>query len=359
MSDLALVAARFAELLRANGLSVGADRAARFAQAITVTSPDDPEQLYYCALATLVSSPEQIPLLTRVFTAVFGETPQLAFAAAGAPKAAAGGPDMGNGPSGSSREDVGELASVLERLASRDFADLERDELALLAGLMRRFRLATPVRRSRRKRSAASGRRVDLRETLRRARRSGGEPAVLRRWTPREKPRKLVVLCDISGSMQPHARAMLQLLVCAAGGARAEVFTFATRLTRLTRALATDPAAALQRAGEEAPDWSGGTRIGESLRGFIDGYGARGMARGAVVVIISDGWETGGAEELATQLARLSRLAYRIVWVNPRTAKPGYRPLAGGMAAAWPYCDAVVSAHRLDALDEFLTALAG
>lgn len=152
---------------------------------------------------------------------------------------------------------------------------------------------------------------------------------------------------------------MLQLLVCAAGGARAEVFTFATRLTRLTRALATDPAAALQRAGEEAPDWSGGTRIGESLRGFIDGYGARGMARGAVVVIISDGWETGGAEELATQLARLSRLAYRIVWVNPRTAKPGYRPLAGGMAAAWPYCDAVVSAHRLDALDEFLTALAG
>jgi uncharacterized protein with von Willebrand factor type A (vWA) domain len=113
----------------------------------------------------------------------------------------------------------------------------------------------------------------------------------------------------------------------------------------------------MRQAGEEAPDWSGGTRIGLALREFLDGYGARGMARGAVVVIISDGWETGAADQLGAQMARLSRLAHRIVWVNPRTAKPGYQPLTGGMAAAWPYCDAVVSAHRLDAVDALLDAI--
>ncbi|MFD2420018.1 vWA domain-containing protein [Amycolatopsis pigmentata] len=358
MSDLATLAARFGEALRAQGLAVGADRSARFARAITLLSPTRPEELYWCALATLVSSPDQIATLTQVFITVFGEQQNLAYAAARAAPAAVGAPGPDTGAE-SSRREVGELASGVERLAAREFADLDAGELARLIELMRRFRLVTPMRRSRRKRPSASGRRVDLRETLRRARRSGGEPAALRRWVPREKPRKLVVLCDISGSMQAQARAMLQLLVCAAGGARAEVFTFATRLTRLTRALATDPVTALRRAGDQAPDWSGGTRIGETLREFLDVHGARGMARGAVVVIVSDGWETGDPAVLGAQMARLSRLAYRIVWVNPRTAKPGYRPLAGGMAAVWPYCDAVVSAHRLDAVDDLLAAVAG
>jgi uncharacterized protein with von Willebrand factor type A (vWA) domain len=152
---------------------------------------------------------------------------------------------------------------------------------------------------------------------------------------------------------------MVQLLYCAAGARDAEVFTFATRLTRLTRALrGVPPAVALQRAGSAAPDWSGGTRIGAAVKEFVDSYGRRGMARGAVVVIISDGWETGDAAVLGDQMRRLSGLAYRIVWVNPRTARPGYRPLVGGMAAAWPHCDAVVSAHRMSALDEFAGALA-
>jgi uncharacterized protein with von Willebrand factor type A (vWA) domain len=167
-----------------------------------------------------------------------------------------------------------------------------------------------------------------------------------------------VVLCDISGSMEPYARAMLQLVYCAAG-TRAEVFTFATRLTRLTRVLASSqPDVALQRAGRAAPDWSGGTRIGAAVKEFNDRYGLRGLARGAVVLIISDGWETGDPAVLGAQLARLSKVAYRIVWANPRTASPRYQPLVGGMAAAWPYCDAVVSAHRLDALDELAAALA-
>jgi uncharacterized protein len=167
------------------------------------------------------------------------------------------------------------------------------------------------------------------------------------------------VLCDISGSMEPYARAMIQLVYCAAGTVDAEVFTFATRLTRITRALRHARAAeVMARAGRAAPDWSGGTRIARALRDFTDRYGRHGMARGAVVLIVSDGWETGDPAEVGRQLARLSRLAYRIVWANPRTQSARYQPLVGGMAAAWPYCDAVVSAHNLTALDDLAAALA-
>ncbi|GAB2987284.1 VWA domain-containing protein [Amycolatopsis acidiphila] len=363
MTDLAVLAARFGAALRAQGVAVGADRSARFAQAILLVRPRTPAELYRCALATLVSTPDEIEVLERVFAAVFGTDGDPADFRGDRPnEAVVAGEDRqvsaGTAKDGREREvEIPAAGSATERLAARDFADLDPGELALLRDLMRRFRIATPLRRSRRKRAAPGGRRVDMRETLRGARRSGGEPVVLRRWVPREKPRKLVVLCDISGSMEAHARAMLQLLVCANLGARAEVFTFATRLTRLTRALAGSPAKAMRQAGEEAPDWSGGTRIGAALKEFLDSYGARGMARGAVVVIISDGWETGGTDKLAGQMARLSRLAHRVVWVNPRTAKPGYRPLVGGMAAVWPYCGAVVSAHRLDALDALLAAV--
>jgi uncharacterized protein with von Willebrand factor type A (vWA) domain len=229
----------------------------------------------------------------------------------------------------------------------------------MLSGLMRKLTLAVPMRRSRRPRPTAHGGRTDLRATLRHARRTGGHPVRLARRAPLMEPRRLVVLCDISGSMEPYARAMLQLLYCAAGGADAEVFTFATRLTRLTGTLShTRPALALQQAGQAAPDWLGGTKIGESIKEFNNSYGRRGMARGAVVVIISDGWDTGDPEILGREMERLSRVAHRIVWVNPRTQSPEYRPLAGGMAAAWPYCDAVVSAHTLHALDDLTAALA-
>jgi hypothetical protein len=257
------------------------------------------------------------------------------------------------------RIDVPSAASAGERLGGRDFAELSVAELALLADLMSRLRLATPPRRSRRLRPVPHGERIDLRATLRMGRRTGGDPVRIVRHRPRDRPRRLVALCDISRSMEPYARAMLQLLYCAAGGTRAEVFTFATRLTRLTPVLARSaPAIALRRAGEAAPDWSGGTRIGAALKEFTDRYGRRGLARGAVILIISDGWETGDPAPLGRQMARLSRLAYRIVWVNPRTASPRYRPLVGGMAAAWPHCDAVVSAHRLTALSDLIDALA-
>jgi hypothetical protein len=250
-------------------------------------------------------------------------------------------------------------ASESERLTATDFAMLSPGELALLAGVMRRLTLAVPERRSRRESRGPRGRHADLRATLRRARRTGGHPFGIIKKSPATRPRKLVVLCDISGSMEPYSRAMLQLLYCAAGGARAEVFSFATRLTRLTRALAEpEPELALQRAGQAAPDWHGGTRIGASLKEFNDSWGQRGVARGAVVVVVSDGWDTGDPAEVRREMERLSRVAFRIVWVNPRTQNAEYRPLAGGMAAAWPYCDAVVSAHRIDALDELTAALA-
>ena len=251
------------------------------------------------------------------------------------------------------------LASATERLASTDFAELSPAELLMLSGLMRKLTLAVPLRRSRRPQQTPRGRQTDLRSTLRQARRTGGYPLRLARRAPLREPRRLVVLCDISGSMEPYARAMLQLLYCAAGGAEAEVFTFATRLTRLTPALAHMTAEqALHRAGQAAPDWLGGTRIGAALQEFNNTRGRPGLARGAVVLIISDGWDTGDPAVVRREMQRLSRVAHRIIWVNPRTKSEHYRPLAGGMAAAWPFCDAVVSAHSVHALDELTAALA-
>ena len=230
------------------------------------------------------------------------------------------------------------LGTSAERLASKDFADLSDDELVSVVSLMRRLTLAVPERVSRRQRRRPGGRRTDMRATLRLARRTGGHAFRLIGRTPSSRPRRLVVLCDISGSMEPYARAMIQLLYCAAGGAGAEVFTFATRLTRLTPVLGrTPPGQALQLAGQAAPDWLGGTKIGTALKEFNDPYGRRGMARGAVVVIISDGWETGDPELLRREMERLSLVAFRIVWVNPRTkstlVSAAGRGHGGGLAA--------------------------
>ncbi|MGP7998393.1 MAG: vWA domain-containing protein [Streptosporangiaceae bacterium] len=407
--DLALIAARFGAALRGAGVPAGPARCARFAAAVTVARPATRYQLYLCALATLVSSQAQVEPLRRVFADVFGDTGEpvrtappggpellrpgrsspddlLAEAARaarqhvlqpdgqrGADSEAAGtGPDgpgrtrrvpVADGQAAPGDEDDGTafpaLASRAERLAGTDFAELTPDELAALAGLMRELTLAVPLRRSRRHRPTARGRHTDLRSTLRQARRTGGHPLRLARRAPAMRPRQLIVLCDISGSMEPYARAMLQLLYCAAGGAGAEVFTFATRLTRLTPALAHLPAEqALRQAGQAAPDWLGGTRIGAALQEFNDTRGRPGLARGAVVLIISDGWDTGDPAVLRREMQRLSRVAHRIIWVNPRTKSEHYRPLAGGMAAAWPFCDAVVSAHSVHALAELTEALA-
>ncbi|MGD0927659.1 MAG: VWA domain-containing protein [Streptosporangiaceae bacterium] len=409
-ADLALIAARLGAELRDAGVPAGPGRCERFARAVPLARPATQYELCLCALATFASGPEHIEIVQRVFRDLFagaggardgqtrleardlpGPPPRpgpddlLAEAARAAqdhpvppgdtapPGAdgADGAPDPGGHglgePGEAEEQDAGGrpenarpvLASQVERLAGTDFAELTPAELQDLTGLMGELTLAVPLRRSRRERPAARGRRTDLRSTLRQARRTGGHPLRLARRAPALRPRQLIVLCDISGSMEPYARAMLQLLYCAAGGAEAEVFTFATRLTRLTGALAhIPPEQALQLAGQAAPDWLGGTRIGASLKEFNDTVGRPGLARGAVIVIISDGWDTGEPAVLRREMQRLSRVAHRIIWVNPRTKSERYRPLAGGMAAAWPYCDAVLSAHSVHALHELTAALA-
>jgi uncharacterized protein with von Willebrand factor type A (vWA) domain len=395
------MATGFGIALHDAGLPVGPDRCERLARAVTVMGATTVAELRACALATMVSDPSQMPTFDRVFSAVFGGpspfrhlnlptaprsyqrpesdgTPQpqpqgLSETNPGnlssslrvsdaVPAAADSDEPLAEGPA------VHRVASATERLSGRDFTELSPAELRQLVTLMREMTLAIPPRRTRRFRSARDGKRPDLRRTLRLARRTGGEAIRFARRAPRVKPRRLVVLCDISGSMEPYARALLMLLYVLNGGqqralssavqTRPEVFSFATRLTRLTPALsAASPDTMLAKAGEAAPDWSGGTRIGAAIKEFNDHYGSRGMARGAVVLIISDGWETGDPALLGAQMARLHRVAHRIVWANPRTQSPRYRPEVGGMAAAWPYCDAVVSAHNLESLDDLLSAL--
>jgi uncharacterized protein with von Willebrand factor type A (vWA) domain len=385
-TDVAEVAARFGAVLRQAGLPVGPGRSQRFAAAVLLVHPTTRRELFDCALATLVSSKEQADMLLAVFTAVFGapdghgpvpgvnvtiarppgqpQPAQIADAATAARLHAESVAAIQDGnadePPEAEREiEQPYLGSPVERLAGADFAELTPAELAELAAAMRQITLAVPSRRSRRRKSRSGGRRTDMRSTLRQARRTGGHAFRLIGKVPARRPRRLVVLCDISGSMEPYARAMIQLLYCAAGGAGAEVFSFATRLTRLTAALSrSTPAAALARAAETAPDWHGGTKLGLALKEFNDRYGRRGMARGAVVLIISDGWDTGDPEVVRREMQRLSLVAFRIVWMNPRTKSSVYQPLAAGMAAAWPYCDAVVSGHSLQAIDQLAAALA-
>jgi uncharacterized protein len=384
--DLADVVARFGVALRRAGLPVGPGRSQRFAAAVTLVRPATRRELFDCALATLVSSKDQADTLLAVFTEVFGSpeapgrSPGIAVAVASAPgqpqpaqiadaaTAARVHAESIASMQDATGEDASEiereierpyLGSPVERLAGADFAELTAAELAELTAAMRQITLAVPSRRSRRRKPRTGGRRTDMRSTLRQARRTGGHAFRLIGDVPAKRPRRLVVLCDISGSMEPYARAMIQLLYCAAGGAGAEVFSFATRLTRLTTALArSTPAAALARAAETAPDWHGGTKLGAALKEFNDRYGRRGMARGAVVLIISDGWDTGDPEVVRREMQRLSLVAFRIVWMNPRTKSSAYQPLAAGMAAAWPYCDAVVSGHSLQAIDQLAAALA-
>ena len=394
LPDVASLAAGLGAALHTAGLPVGPDRCERLARAVTVMGARSVADLHACALATMVSDPGQVATFEQVFATLFGTPPPLrdlpvppGSAARrqaeddGSPPAApaqtdhdvrpgvtrvfdSGAPAPQDDAPLSEAPAVHRVASAAERLRGRDFTELSAAELRQLVTLMREMALSIPPRRTRRYRRARDGKRPDLRGTLRQARRSGGEAIRLARRAPRERPRRLVVLCDISGSMEPYARALLMLLYCLNGGqvrggqGRPEVFSFATRLTRLTPTLAAaSPDTMLAKAGEAAPDWSGGTRIGAALKEFNDRYGARGMARGAVILIISDGWETGEPALLGAQMARLSRIAHRIVWANPRTQSPRYRPEVGGMAAAWPYCAAVVSAHNLDALGDLLAAL--
>jgi uncharacterized protein len=388
--DLPALATALGQRMRAAGVPATPERAARFARALALVAPVRRAELYWTARSVFVSSQAQLPTFDRVFGAVFDPalepdeergdpySPTLGSSQRSqrppSPKARSVPGEHGREPggmrgtsSGLDADDEGRevevplaLASEEERLRKKRFEALEPDELEQLLRLTTAFELAAPRRRSRRRRRARRGEHLDLRRTLRASLHTGGDPMILARRRRRTRPRRLVLLCDISGSMEPYARAYLHLLTSAvASGAPAEAFVFATRLTRLTRALGgRNPEAAIRRAAAIPPDWSSGTRIGEALQSFNDRFGRRGMARGAVVVILSDGWERADPALVGREMERLARLAHRIVWVNPRAATPAFSPGAGGMAAALPHCDALVSGDCLDALDEVAEAIA-
>jgi uncharacterized protein len=380
--DLPPLAGELGTRLRAAGVPVTPDRSAAFAEALALTRPVSRRRLYFTARSVFVSDESHAAAFDRVFQSVFGAPPAVEAERPDDARTAPTPPDerpvssersrpgggaslAGPAPPGEDEAEGPELevplamASDEEVLAGKSFDKLEPHELARLYRLMSRLELATPLRRTRRYEKGRHGQRIDLRRTLRGSLRSGGDPIRLARRRRRIVRRRLVMLCDISGSMEPYGRAYLQFLACAAGsGPHAEAFAFATRLTRLTRALASrHPERAIQRAALAAPDWSSGTRIGDALKEFNDRHGRRGMARGAVVVILSDGWERGDPELVGREMERLARLAHRIVWVNPRVSASDFSVQAGGMMAALEHCDALVSGHSFDALAEVVDAI--
>jgi uncharacterized protein len=239
-----------------------------------------------------------------------------------------------------------------ELLRRKDFEEFTYDELQEAQALMARLRWRLGLRVTRRLRSARHGHALDLRRTLRESLRSGGEPITLRRREFRRKPRPLVIICDISGSMSLYSRLLLHFVHTVSNGlSNVETFVFGTRLTRITRQLARrDVDEALALVTKSVQDWSGGTRIGESLRAFNRRWSRRVLGRGAAVLIISDGWDRGDVRILGEEMARLQRNCHRLIWLNPLLGLEDYRPVTAGMRAALPYIDNFLPANNLDSL---------
>jgi hypothetical protein len=353
----------FGRALRRAGIAVGSGQLVAYCEGLARLDPTDVDDLYWAGRASLISRRSEIPIYDQVFREFFrGEEPGArAVTQSGDPAEPSPPGQLESRPQSSgdspSEESVGAVASSLEALRHKPFSSCTAEELAALRELIAALRLDPPRRPSRRTRPHARGRKPDLRRSIRRSLRSGGE-IVEPSWRRRqERRRRLVLLLDVSGSMAEYSRALLQFAFSAARGEDVETFCFATRLSRITDVLARrDPDAALAQASEAVVDWDGGTRIGESLAEFTREWGRRGLARGAIVVICSDGLERGDPELLGTEMERLRRLAYRIIWVNPLKGDPAYEPLARGMGAALPHIDAFLPGHDLASL-EALAAL--
>ncbi len=357
----------FGRVLREVGIEVGPGRAANAVRglgAVDLTRQDD---VYFTLRQTLVSRHDELELFDRAFVAWFlrgpvtplvRQTLEPPFPERVAADTLRSGLDQGAGDTGRPQE-LG--ASAYELLREKDFAEMTSDEFERVRRLMAAIARTRPRRTSRRRSPDPRGDRLDLRRLLRKSLRTGGEP-IEQPWKARKAvPRKLVVLCDVSGSMDAYARALLFYLHAIVGsGPGVEAFAFGTRLTRLTHDLATrDPEAALARANAIAVDWGSGTRIGASLREFNAIYGRRALSRGAVVVVVSDGWERDDPDLVAREMAKLARAAYAVVWVNPLKGNPEYQPLAGGMRAALPFVDRFLPGHNLRSLEELGAVLAG
>ncbi len=363
------IAVAFTQVLRGLGLSVPTSCTHTFAAALCETGLADRNTTYWVGRSTLVRRMEDIALYDRAFAVFFegrrsnaGEEPieerTISIAVDTDDDSADGDDDDADG----NDDEVIELRfSATEILRHKDFADYSPDELAHAHELMTHLRLVGSPRAS--LRLGPTRRRTsmpDIRRTVRSAIRAGGEPIERHHLAPTPRLRRLVLLLDVSGSMEPYARGLLRFVHAAvAGRQKVEAFALGTRLTRITRELTSrDPDIALRAAGDRVTDWSGGTRLGSGLREFNDEWGVRGLARNSIVVILSDGWDRGEPEQLSAEMERLQRVTHRLIWVNPLKVTPGYAPLARGMAAALPYVDRFVEGHSVAAMEELTRVIA-
>ncbi len=357
----------FGRVLREVGIEVGPGRVVDAVRGLGAVDLTRQEDVYFTLRQTLVSRHDELELFDRAFAAWFLRGPVAPLvrqqnrrdAARVVRESLTTKSDEFEPESGEGRVELG--ASSHELLREKDFAEMTPEEFERCRRLMVAIARTRPRRASRRRAPDPRGDRLDLRRLVRRSLRSGGDP-VEQPWKARKVvPRKLVVLCDVSGSMDAYSRALLLFLHAVVGTGRGvEAFGFGTRLTRLTSDLATrDPEAALARATATVVDWGSGTRIGASLKEFNDVYGRRALSRGAVVVIVSDGWDRDDPTLLAREMAKLGRAAYAVVWVNPLKGNPDYQPLAGGMRAALPFVDRFLPGHNLRSLEELAAVLAG
>jgi len=360
---------RFAGELRTAGLAVGSGDVLLYCSALSRLNPADLVDLYWAGRTTLVNRHDDIAVYDRVFRRFFladgtaSDPLMLMLRASAEAQGALAIPSTE--PGEPEREDeavLGWMASDVEALKHKSFAACTPEELAALRRIMARIRLTPPRRRTRRTASAQVGRRPDPRRTVRESMRMHGEPARLY-WRRRKvRLRPLILILDISGSMADYSRSLLQFAHSAARSAgRVEVFCFGTRLTRVTGAMeCRRPDEALERAARAAFDWDGGTRIGDSLDVFVRDWGRRGLCRGGIVVICSDGLDRGDPVVLAAALERLSRLSHRLVWLNPHKGDdPGFRPSTLGMMIAAPHIDLLLSGHDLASLEKLATLLPG
>jgi uncharacterized protein with von Willebrand factor type A (vWA) domain len=358
----------FAAELRSAGLDVGSGDILTYCAAMSPLDPSDLLDLYWAGRTTLVSRRESISVYDEVFRRFFlgGGDPvpeMLTLKAHMTAEAQAVLEVPATDPAGDGPEEeatLGLMASDAEALRRKSFAACSPEELAAVRRIMARIRLTPPKRRTRRTRPASRGRAPDMRRTVRETLRMHGEPASLY-WRRRKvRLRPLILILDVSGSMADYSRNLLQFAYSAKrAAAKVEVFCFGTRLTRVTRALDhRRPDDALELAAQAVFDWEGGTRIGDCLEAFVKDWGRRGLCRGGIVVICSDGLDRGDPATLALAMERLSRLSYRVVWMNPHKGdNPDFRPSTLGMMVAAPHIDLTLSGHDLRSLEELATLL--
>jgi uncharacterized protein with von Willebrand factor type A (vWA) domain len=364
--DVVETVTAFARTLRHSGVQASPDRVQAMIRAVGELDVLDASHVYWSGRLTLCGSHDDVQRYDAAFSAYFGgEAPRQVQTSAQPRKRVATSASLGikNTDGQDSAEDAPDIAAAAsgeEILRHRDIGLLSPDEREHLQQLFALLAPNPPLRQSRRRTPANRGS-IHVARTVRRALHNGGEIVSLSRRKARQRPRRVVALLDVSGSMSPYADALMRFAhaLTRAHQGSTEVFTVGTRLTRVTREMRLrDPDKALAASGAAIPDWSGGTRLGEVLKAFLDRWGQRGVARGAVVILASDGWERGDPDQLAEQMARLHRLAHRVIWVNPHKGREGYEPLTRGMAAALPYVDSFVSGHSLAAFEELAEEIA-